>query len=57
MAVITSKTKYVNFYTKAKKLNFDNQQVIFNSNEIRALIDPTLIFPLERIHNNNPENS
>jgi hypothetical protein len=57
MAVNTSKTKYIIFHSKGKKLDFKKEQVIFDNNEIGTPTDPLLNSPLEHVHNNNPDNS
>jgi hypothetical protein len=49
MCVNTSKTKFIIFHTKGRKVDLQNLNVVFNSNEIGKPEDPSLIVPLERI--------
>ncbi len=49
MAVNTSKTKFIIFHPKSKKIEC-NLNVLFNENEPNEN-NPSLITPLERIHN------
>jgi hypothetical protein len=49
MCVNTSKT------TKGKKVDLQNLNVVFNSNEMGKPEDPNLIVPLERIHCKHPD--
>ena len=53
MSVNLSKTKYIIFHAKNKKVDDANLPVIFNNNEQGEPIDPSLVTPLERIHNNH----
>jgi hypothetical protein len=56
MAVNVSKTNYIIFHTRGKKVNLNKHQVIFNSNDPDTpLPDPSLIHTLERIHDNNDD--
>ena len=55
MAVNTSKTKFIVFRTHGKPINPDDCMISFNSNELGQIIDPSLINPIDRIHNNGPE--
>ena len=58
MAVNISKTKYIIFHGKGKKVNLNGLEVVFNDNEIGKPQNPEKIFPLERVHdNNNDKNS
>ena len=50
MAVNVSKTKFILFHTRGKKINEDDLKIVLNMNEIGKIEDPQLIFPLERIH-------
>ena len=52
LAVNTSKSKYIIFHGKGKKINFI-PQIFYNSNEIGAQNDPNLVFPLVWISNGN----
>jgi hypothetical protein len=54
MAVNISKTKYIIFHGKGKKVNLGNMAVVFNDNEIGKTQDPKLITPLERVFDTNP---
>jgi hypothetical protein len=57
LAVNISKTKYIIFKTRNKKLNANLPDVVFNANERGCPFNPELVTPLERIHNNhvNPD--
>ena len=55
MAVNISKTKYIIFHGKGKKVNLTNLSVVYNDNEIGKIEDPLLITPLERVFNENPK--
>jgi len=55
MAVNISKTKYIIFHGKGKKVDLTNLSVVYNDNEIGKLQDPLLITPLERVFNENPK--
>jgi hypothetical protein len=57
MAVNTSKTKFIIFRTPGKKIEQNHPPVLFNSNEIGTVNDPSKIFPIERIHNNGTTKS
>ena len=50
-------TKYIIFRPKGTKINIDleNNGVVFNSNEIGMLPDPSKIFKLGRIFNDHPD--
>jgi hypothetical protein len=54
MVVNISKTKFIIFHGKGKKIYLNNMQVVFNENEIGKVADPNLITPLERIYNEHP---
>jgi Reverse transcriptase (RNA-dependent DNA polymerase) len=53
MCVNTSKTKFIIFHTRGKKVDLAGKTVIFNNNEIGKPVDSNLITPLERICNEN----
>jgi hypothetical protein len=54
MAVNVSKTNYIIFRTRGKKIDADLPDVVFNSNDLDSVSpDPSLIQKLERIHDNN----
>ena len=52
LAVNVSKTKFILFRTRGKKVNISENAIVYNENELNDN-DPSLITPLERIHNNN----
>ena len=54
LAVNASKTKYIIFHTKGKKVDMNGKQIIFDNNDPGYPHDPTLEIPLERIHNTHP---
>jgi hypothetical protein len=54
MCVNTSKTKFIIFHPKGKKVDLGNKRVVFDNNELGGPVDPSLIIPLERICNENP---
>jgi hypothetical protein len=53
MAVNISKTKYIIFRTKGKKI-LNPPPILFNSNEFGKPEDPNLIVPLERVYSDHP---
>ena len=55
MAVNISKTKYIIFHGKGKKVDLTNLSIVYNDNEIGKFQDPLLITPLERVFNDNPK--
>ena len=55
MALNISKTKYIIFHAKGKKINLNGLQVVLNNNEIGKEQVQSLIHPLERIHNEHPD--
>jgi hypothetical protein len=57
MAVNTSKTKFIVFRTHGKQINPDHCRIVFNSNEIGQPVNPDMIKPIERIHNEGNEKS
>jgi hypothetical protein len=54
MAVNISKTKYIIFHGRGKRVNMNGQNIVFNNNEIGKEEDPSLITPLERIYDAHP---
>jgi hypothetical protein len=56
MATNTSKTKYIIFRAKNKKINTDNIKVFYNANDPDAIPNPNLITPLEHYHNHVDKN-
>jgi hypothetical protein len=57
MAVNTSKTKFIVFRTRGKRIDPEDCQLVFNSNEIGSVENPNLIVPIERIHEHGEETS
>jgi hypothetical protein len=57
MAVNTSKTKYIIFRTQGKYINDAECNLVYNNNVPGQPFDPTLITPVDRIHNEGPETS
>ena len=57
MAVNISKTKFIIFRTKGKKIDISDTPVLFNNNDLNGHQDPNNIFKLERVFldNINPE--
>jgi hypothetical protein len=53
MSVNVSKTKYIIFRAKGKKIE-NPPQILFDSNEINKPVNQDLIFPLERVFTENP---
>ena len=54
MAVNISKTKYIIFRTKGKKIDSNIEKVVFNNNEIGKPVDLSQIFEQERVYLENP---
>ena len=54
MAVNISKTKYIIFHGRGKRVNMNDQNIVFNNNEIGKIQDPSLITPLERMYEAHP---
>jgi hypothetical protein len=53
MATNTSKTKYIVFRAKNKRINTQNLNVFYNANDHNEVPNPDLITTLERYHNNH----
>ena len=53
MAVNTSKTKFIIFHTKGKKIDLQGKTLVYDNNEIGKPYNPNLVEPLERIYNNH----
>ncbi len=51
MAVNTSKTKFIVFLTRGKRIEPRDCELVFNNNEIGRREDPNLIFNISRIYN------
>ena len=54
MALNISKTKYIIFHTKGKKLNTTENTIVYDENEIGKPHNPSLVTPLERFHDKHP---
>ena len=56
MMVNISKTKYIIFHNKGKSVDMDDKEIVYDDNEPFG-VDPHLVVPLERYHNNhtNPD--
>ena len=54
MAVNISKTKYIIFRTKGKKIDSNCDKIIFNNNELGAPNNPDLLTHIDRIYTDNP---
>jgi hypothetical protein len=57
MAVNTSKTKFIVFRTRGKRIDPRECKLLFNTNEIGKIEDPNRIFEIKRIHNEGDEKS
>ena len=57
MAVNTSKTKFIIFHTKGKKVNLNGKSLNFDNNDPLTPFNPNLVCELERIHDNHNEHS
>jgi hypothetical protein len=57
MAVNTSKTKYIVFRTRGKRIEPDDCRLVFNNNEIGQAEDLSLISEITRVHNEGEERS
>jgi len=57
MAINTSKTKFIVFRTRGKRIDPADCQLVFNNNEIGQIQHPDLIFPITRIHGEGEEKS
>jgi hypothetical protein len=55
MSVNASKTKYIIFHNKGKRINTDGLDLFFNDNDPNVPINPAKIYTLERIHAANPD--
>ena len=54
MAVNISKTKFIIFRTKGKKIDITNTPILFNNNDINGVQDPANIYELERVYLDHP---
>jgi hypothetical protein len=57
MAVNTSKTKFIVFRTRGKRIDPADCRLLFNNNEIGQAENPDLIVPVTRIHSDGEEKS
>ncbi len=57
MVINTSKTKFIVFRTRGKRIDPVDCQLVFNNNEIGQIQNPELIFPITRIHCEGEEKS
>jgi hypothetical protein len=57
MAVNAAKTKFIVFRTRGKVINPHDCHLVFNNNEIGQPEDPSLIYDIERIHNDGQTRS
>jgi len=57
MALNVSKTRYIIFRAHGKPFNPEDCNIFYNSTKLNQPDDPTLIFPIQRVHNNGDEKS
>ena len=57
MVVNTSKTKFIVFRTRGKRIDPRDCRLLFNTNEIGKIEDPNLIFEIKRVYNEGDEKS
>ena len=57
MAVNTTKTKFIVFRTRGKRVDPAECRLVFNSNEIGQIENPDLIVPITRVHSDGEEKS
>jgi hypothetical protein len=57
MAVNTSKTKFIVFRTRGKRIDPADCRLVFNNNEIGQIENPDLIVPVTRIYSDGEEKS
>jgi hypothetical protein len=55
MAVNADKSNFIIFHPRGKKVDMDGLQILYDNNDPDAPFDPTLITPLERIHNTHTD--
>jgi hypothetical protein len=55
MAINTSKTKFLIFRTRGKRIDPDDCRLVFNNNEIGKTNDPGLNYPITCIYNDGEE--
>jgi hypothetical protein len=54
MAINSSKTKFIIFKTKEKRIDKDDVTIVFNDNEPNTIENPDLCHPLKTVYHNNP---
>ena len=57
MSVNTSKTKFLIFQSRGKKVDMENKCIVFDNNDPLAPYNPNLVSELERIHSNHNDPS
>lgn len=57
MALNTSKTKYIIFHNKGKKVDLQDLSIVIDENTDPSINDPSKIHRIDRIHNTNPSQS
>jgi len=57
MAVNTTKTKFIVFRTRGKRVDPADCLVVFNNNEIGKVENPDLVTPVQRVYNEGEETS
>ena len=57
MAVNTGKTKFLIFHTRGKKVNLNGKSLVFDNNDPLKPFNPSLVYELERIHDNHKDTS
>jgi hypothetical protein len=57
LKVNTTKTKYIIFHTKGKKIDLQGREIFYNDNEPGCPQNPALVSTLDRVHNNHIEKS
>jgi hypothetical protein len=50
MAINTSKTKFIVFRTRGKRIDAADCNLVFNNNEIGKPENPNLLYPIDRVH-------
>jgi len=55
MAINTSKTKFIVFRTRGKRIDAADCNLVFNNNEIGKPENPNLVYPIDRVHYDGEE--
>ncbi len=55
MALNTSKTKFIIFHAKGKKIELNGTSLVYNDNPVNSTQLPEKIFPIERIYTQHPD--